>query len=105
MREEEEIFWLMGTYLSRTAVLVGARVVPTLCNGRPGLRHSQAWSCHCRHGPCQCSGHPRLNFFRFLESCSDNYLQNNLKQKKSNKIKAIKCVGCLPRSARLESLD
>jgi len=40
--------------------------------------------------------------FRFLESCSDNYQQNNLKI--TNKIKAIKCVGCLPRSARLESL-
>jgi len=34
----------------------------------------------------------------------DNYLQNNLKQQKTNKIKAIKCVGCLPRSLRLESL-
>ena len=44
------------------------------------------------------------NFFlRFLESCSNNYLQNNLKQTK-NKQKAIKCVGCLPRSARLKSL-
>jgi len=44
------------------------------------------------------------NFFsRFLESCSDNFLQNNLKQT-SNKIKAIKYVGGLPRSARLESL-
>jgi len=45
-----------------------------------------------------------LIFFRFLESLMDNYLQNNLKQRKTNKIKAIKCVGCLPRSARLESL-
>jgi len=43
-------------------------------------------------------------FFRFLESVFANYLQNNLKQRKTNKIKAIKCVGCLPRSARLESL-
>jgi len=35
-------------------------------------------------------------FFHFLESCSDNYVQNNLKQQKTNKIKAIKPVGCLP---------
>ena len=43
-------------------------------------------------------------FFTFLESYLDNYLQNNLKQRKTNKTKAIKCVGCLPRSARLMSL-
>ena len=52
--------------------------------------HSQARPCHFRHEPCQGSGHPRLNFFRFLESCMDNYLQNNLKQQKPNKIKAVK---------------
>jgi len=42
--------------------------------------------CHCRHGPCQGSGSFDSNFFflRFLESCSDNYLQNNLKQTKSD---------------------
>ena len=34
----------------------------------------------------------------------DKYLQNKLKQHKTNKIKAIKHVGCLPRSARLKSL-
>jgi len=56
------------------------------------------------HGPCQASGHARLNFLHFLESCLDNYQQNNLKQLKTNKIKAIKLVGCLPRSARLKSL-
>jgi len=66
--------------------------------------HGQARPCHCRHGPCHFFGIFRLNFFRFLESVSDNYLQNNLKQQKTNKIKAIKCVGCLPRSTRLESL-
>jgi hypothetical protein len=43
-------------------------------------------------------------FSTFLESYLDNYLQNNLKQRKTNKTKAIKCVGCLPRSARLKSL-
>jgi surface polysaccharide O-acyltransferase-like enzyme len=43
-------------------------------------------------------------FSVFLESYLDNYLQNNLKQRKTNKTKAIKCVGCLPRSARLMSL-
>ena len=43
--------------------------------------------------------------FIFLESYSDNYLQNNLKQRKTNKTKAVKCVGCLPRSARLRSLS
>jgi len=50
--------------------------------------------------------HFGLNFFifRVLKSCSNNYLQNNLKQTKTNKQKAIKCVGCLPRSDRLESL-
>jgi len=66
--------------------------------------YGQARPCHHWHGPCQGSGIPRLNFLRFLESCLDNYLQNNLKQRKTNKIKVIKCVGCLPRSARLESL-
>jgi len=71
------------------------------------VHRSRAQPCHCRavqtfwslgmvgHEPCQGSGIPRLNFFRFLESCLDNYLQNNLKQRKTNKIKAIKCVGCL----------
>ena len=43
-------------------------------------------------------------FFRFFASYLDKYLQNNLKQRKANKIKVIKYVGCLPRSARLESL-
>jgi len=27
--------------------------------------HSQARPCLFRHGPCQGSGHPRLNFFSF----------------------------------------
>jgi len=67
--------------------------------------------CHYRHGPCQLTGflgvmqgmgwhgratqaravpsfwHFGLQIFfllRFLESCSDNYLQNNLKQTKSD---------------------
>jgi len=66
--------------------------------------HGQARPYNCRHGPCHLSDIFRLIFFRFLESCSDNDLQNNLKQQKTNKIKTIKCVGCLPRSARLESL-
>jgi len=34
----------------------------------------------------------------------DNYLQNNLKQQKNKQNKAIKSMGCLPRSARLKSL-
>jgi len=49
--------------------------------------HSQARPCHFKHGPCQGSGHPRLNFFRFLESCLDNYLQSKLKQQKSKQNK------------------
>jgi len=44
------------------------------------------------------------NFFRFFASYLDKYLQNKLKQHKTNKIKAIKLVGCLPRSAHLKSL-
>jgi len=44
------------------------------------------------------------SIFCFFESYMDNYLRNNLKQQKTNKIKAIKCMGCLPRSAYLESL-
>ena len=65
----------------------------------------QAWPCAHRHGLCQVSGIlGSILFFRFLESCLDNYLQNNLKQHKTNKIKAIKLMGCLPRSALLKSL-
>jgi len=44
------------------------------------------------------------NFFRFFASYLDKYLQNKLKQHKTNKIKAIKLVGFLPRSACLKSL-
>jgi len=43
-------------------------------------------------------------FFIFFASYLDKYLQNKLKQHKTNKIKAIKLVGCLPRSACLKSL-
>jgi len=68
------------------------------------LARSQARSCYHRHGPCQASGHARLNFLHFFASYLDKYLQNKLKQHKTNKIKAIKLVGCLPRSARLKSL-
>jgi len=39
-----------------------------------------------------------------FSSFLDNYLQNKLKQHKTNKIKAIKLMGCLPRSALLTSL-
>jgi len=42
--------------------------------------------------------------FRFFASYLDKYLQNKLKQHKTNKIKAIQLVGCLPRSARLKLL-
>jgi len=74
------------------------------------------------HGPCQPYG-KRMVFFSFKDGCGgfgfwsmaskkfrffasylDKYLQNKLKQHKTNKIKAIKLVGCLPRSARLKSL-
>ena len=93
------------------------------------VRKSRAQPCHYRHGPCQLSGflgglygmvrhgHASagtasakvvaflsLIFFVFLNRARIITIQNNLKQRKTNKIKAIKCVGCLPRSARLESL-
>jgi len=42
---------------------------------------SQARSCHYRHGPAKVLAFLGSIFFRFLESCSDNYLQNNLQQK------------------------
>ena len=59
-------------------------------------------------------------FFFFVRMCWVGFLVNGLKKKKffvflnlartitykipENKQKAIKCVGCLPRSARLKSL-
>jgi len=76
----------------------------TVGTGRANLLDFGGWFGMVRHGPCHLSGIFRLNFFRFLELCSDNYLQNNLKQRKNKQNKSDYCVGCLPRSARLESL-
>ena len=82
----------------------GKKIRYMVCRG-------QARRCHYRHGPCQGCGlwgfckawsgtavplqaravpgfwQFGLNFFFFVffESCSDNYLQNNLKQTKTNK--------------------
>ena len=60
--------------------------------------------CNHGHGSCQVSGLTRQIFFRFLASNLDKYLQNKLKQHKTNKLKAIKLVDCRPRSARLKLL-
>ena len=105
-KEEEEskkklIKEVLGTWHGRANIGTGRA---NLLEMEGLARHSQARPCHFKHGPCQGFGHPRLNFFRFLESCLDNYLQKNLKQQKTNKIKAVKCEGCLPRSARFKSL-
>jgi len=49
-------------------------------------RHGVARPCQCRHRSCQASSSlAQIFFLRFLESCLDNYLQNNLKQTKTNK--------------------
>jgi len=66
-------------------------------------RHGQARPCHCRHGPCQASGILGSNFFLFSWILLEQLPTKQLKTKE-NKQKAIKCVGCLPRSARLKSL-
>jgi len=50
--------------------------------------------CHHRHGSCQASGHGLQNFFLF----------SNLVWTNTCKIKAIKLMGCLPRSTHLTSL-
>jgi len=79
--------------MSGTAVPPQARVMPTL------WKMVGFWLGH-KHGPCQASGHARLNCFHFFASYLDKYLQNKLKQHKTNKIKAIKTRG-LPPTKRL----
>jgi len=71
-------FWPFSTFGldEGTAVPPQARAVPSF------------WRFRCKNFP-------------FLESVSDDYLQNNEKQTER---KAIKCVGCLPRSTLLMSL-
>jgi len=102
-------------FLTGTAVPPLAWAVPTFwtfpfffawmkarpCHHRHGPCHHRHGPCHHRHRPCQPSGFWGLKIFLFLESVLDDYLQNNEKQTKR---KAIKCVGCLPRSALLMSL-
>jgi len=66
-----------------TAVPPQARAVPTQARAVPTF-----WRLRCKNFP-------------FLELVVDDYLENNEKQTKR---KAIKCVGCLPRSALLMSL-
>jgi len=70
---------------SGMGVPLQARAVPTYWCLRLA-RHGMARPCHYRHGPCQASGTLVLKIFflRFLESVSNNYLQNNLKQTKSD---------------------
>ena len=72
---------------SGTAVPLQARAVPTYWFFGYLARHGMARLCHYRHGPCQASGTLGLKFFffRVLESVSDNYLQNNFKQTKTDK--------------------
>ena len=83
MKEEEAIFFLVyAAQESRTAVLVGAWAVPTLCDLGVGLgmvRHGRATA---GMGRARSLAIPGSIFFCFLESFSDNYLQNNEKQTK-----------------------
>ena len=87
MKEEEEFFFGKWGPRSR-ARPCHYRHGPCQSSGFLGFgMASQARACHCRHGPCQASGilGSKIIFLRFLESCSDHYLQNNLKQQKTNK--------------------
>jgi len=71
---------------SGTAVPLQARAVPTYWNG--GLVFAgdgTAVPPQARAVPSFCHFRLKIIFFRrFLESISDNYLQNNLKQTKSD---------------------
>jgi hypothetical protein len=62
--------------------------------------------CQIQHGPCQHSGQRDFKIFHFLDFSRIILGQLPTKQikTKKNKTKAIKCVGCLPRSALLMSL-
>ena len=62
--------------------------------------------CQIQHGPCQHSGQRDFKIFHFLDFSRIILGQLPTKQLKTkkNKTKAIKCVGCLPRSALLMSL-
>ena len=78
-------FWPFSTFGldEGTAVPPQARAVPTQARAVPTF-----WRLRCKNFP-------------FLELVVNDYLENNEKQTKR---KAIKCVGCLPRSALLMSL-
>jgi len=54
-----------------------------------------------RHGPCQASG---ILGSKFFFSIFLNLARTITYKTTKNKQKTIKCVGCLPQSARLESL-
>jgi len=84
------IWWLEvwhGRATTGTAVPLQARAVPIQARAVPSFWF--LWVCKAWSG----TGRARLLAFwaqiffsfRFLESCSDNYLQNNLKQTKTNK--------------------
>ena len=96
LRDERYLWWRMKEEERKKIRYMMVRGLASPCHYRHGpcqasgfcgcARHGQARPCHCRHGPCQASDILGSNFFfRFLESCSDNYLQNNLKQTKTNK--------------------
>ena len=74
----------------------------TTGTGRANLLEFLGLSGMVRHGPCQGSGILGSNFFFF--SVFLNLARRITYKTNKNKQKAIKCVGYLPRSARLESL-
>jgi len=70
---------------------VHLRFYSSLCHYRRGpCQGSSVWGLarHSQARPCQLIGivgSKKKENIRFLEPCSDNYLQNNLKQQKTNK--------------------
>jgi len=96
MKEEDEKFcgiWVPEVRHGRATTGTGCAKLLELWLWSGMVRHGRAIAGTGRASFLAFSG---SIFSRFLELCSDNYLQNNLKQQKTNKIKAIKCVGCLP---------
>jgi len=84
--------------MSRTTVPLQARAVPTF------WRKGRFWFGQVRHGSCQVSGILGSIFFVFLNHARTITYKTIENNEKTNKTKAIKLVGCLPRSARLKSL-
>jgi len=105
LRDERCLCWRMKEEEEKKNCKWGPRSRARLCQ-LSGVLLALAWQGQASTGTDRAKVLAFLCsiFCRFLESWSDNYLERNLKQRKTNKIKAIKCVGCLPRSTRLESL-